>query len=261
MHIDLSDKRALVTGASSGIGAAIAEAYAAAGARVAVHARTLEKAGPTLERIQASGGRAFAVAADLEDSAAIAAMCAAALDGLGGIDIVMNNAGIAAGGRVADMDEVTWDRVMRVNLKAPFLIAKLTVAAMIAQGRGGRQLFISSTGAKIAEAEASAYNASKAGMNAFVRCFAAEVGAQGITVNAICPDWVDTPMARRDFERSLAAGESFEEVYERGMRDNMQHTMIEPVDVANLAVYLASDQARRITGQAINVCAGACASL
>ena len=258
MQVDLSGKRALVTGASSGIGAAIAELFAMSGARVAVHGRTAEKAGATVGRIAAAGGRAFAVAADLEDQAAIGHMCQAALKELGGIDIVVNNGGYFTPASVAQMGEGLWRRTMAINLSAPFLITQLTLPAMIEQGVGGRQIYTSSVSAKLAEADSTAYNASKAGLNSFVRCLALEVGKHGITANAVCPGWVDTPMARRVFEDMLEEGQSFDELYEKGMSDNPLGAVIKPADIASLAAFLASDKGRCITGQAINVCAGLC---
>lgn len=261
MNIDLSDKRALVTGASSGIGAAVAEGFAAAGAYVAVHARTLDKAGSTVEHINTAGGRAFAVAADLEESSAVGAMCDAAIRELGGIDIVMNNAGFYTPMEAITTSEDTWRKTMAINLSAPSQIAKLTVPVMIEQGSGGRQLFTSSVSAKMAEVEGSAYCASKAGINALVRCLALEVGKHGITVNSICPGWVDTPMARRTFGDMLEEGQSFDELYHRGMSENPLNAVIKPTDIANLAAYLASELGRCITGQSINVCAGLCPTL
>jgi len=261
VNIDLSGKRALVTGAASGIGAAIAESYAAAGAHVAVQARTLAKAAPTVDRIESSGGRALPVEADLADAEAVREMCGNAIAGLGGIDIVMNNAGIYAPIKFLDLSEDDWQNTLTVNLTTPALIAKLTLPVMIEQGRGGRQLFTSSISAKTAEEDGSAYCASKAGLHAMMRCMALESGMHGITVNAICPGWVDTPLARRTWDSMRQDGQTIDDVYDEIRGQNMLGGMIEPVDIASMAVFLASDQARYITGQAINVCAGVCATL
>ena len=256
MYIDLSGKRALVTGASSGIGAAIAQTFAASGAHVAVHARTLAKAAATIEKIKAAGGQAFAVEADLTDASTIEAMCKAAIEGLGGIDIVMNNAGIYIPAAVVDTDEDIWQKTMVVNLMAPSLITRLTVPIMIEQGTGGRQLYISSVSAIMAEVSGSAYCASKAGLNSLVRCLAVEVGQYGITANSINPGWVDTPLARKAFEDIKEEGQSLEKLIEESMSDNTLGVVIKPADIAGMAVYLASDASRCITGQEINICAG-----
>ncbi len=253
---ELAGKRALVTGAASGMGRAIAESYAREGAVVAVQARSVERAGETLAAIKAAGGTAFTVAADLTDSAAIEAMCKDAIGRLGGIDIVMNNAGVADYKKVVDMDESFWDHIMDVNLKAPFLVAKFTLPTMIEQGSGGVQLFNASTNAKTADAEWTAYNSTKHGLVGFVRCLAAEVGAEGIRVNAICPGWVDTKMAvkaHEDFARDMK--EPYEKVFDESMRLNMLSELIPPQAVADMAVYLAGKGGAYITGQAINICA------
>ena len=256
MYIDLSGKRALVTGASSGIGAAIAEVFAESGAHVAAHARTLANAEATVEKIKSAGGQAFAVQADLTDSAAIEAMCKTAIKGLGGIDIVMNNAGIYIPAAVVDNDGGIWQKTMAVNLIAPSLITKLTVPVMIEQGTGGRQLYISSVSAIMAEVSGSAYCASKAGLNSLVRCLAVEVGQYGITANSINPGWVDTPLARKAFEDLQEEGQSLEKLIEENMSDNILGVVIKPVDIAGMAAFLASESGRCITGQDINICAG-----
>ena len=253
----LAGKRALVTGAASGIGKAIAESYAREGAVVAVQARSVARSEETLASIAAEGGTAFAVAADLTDTAEIEAMCAEAIERLGGIDIVMNNAGVGEYKKVVDMEESFWDRIMDVNLKAPFLVSKYTLPAMTEQGSGGVQLFNASTNAKTADAEWTAYNTTKHGLVGFVRCLAAEVGPQGIRVNAICPGWIDTKMAvevHEDFARDMK--QPYEKVFDESMRLNMLSEIIPPQAIADMAVYLAGEGGTYITGQAINVCAG-----
>ena len=256
MNIDLSSKRALVTGASSGIGAAIAEVFAASGAVVAVHARTLAKAETTVARIHAAGGQAFAVAADLMEPEAVAAMYEAGVEGLGGIDIVMNNAGLYVPQTVLAGDGEIWRRIMLVNLEAPRIITSMALQTMIKQGIGGRLLYTSSVSAIMAEVSGSAYCASKSGLNSLVRCLAVEAGEYGITANSINPGWVDTPMARKAFEDMREEGLSLETLIEESMGDNTLGVVIKPKDIAAMAAYLASEYGRCITGQDINVCAG-----
>jgi NAD(P)-dependent dehydrogenase (short-subunit alcohol dehydrogenase family) len=259
MNTGLHGKRALVTGAGSGIGKAVAQALAAGGATVALHARSEARAMETLESIKSAGGKAFAVAADMENAAEIEAMCKQAVGKLGGIDIVVNNAGVADMCSVPDMDERFWDWIMNVNLKAPFLVCKHTLPTMIRQATGGSVLFTSSTNGKTADADWSAYNASKHGVIGFMRCLAAEVGKHNIRVNAVCPGWVTTKMAD-ELHHKMADGTKrpFEQVYDESMRFNMLHSLIPPEDEADMYVYLASDRGRNITGQSINVCAGLC---
>src|SRR5882672_6922564 len=128
----LAGKRALVTGAASGMGRAMAETFAREGAIVAVHARNHERARDTVMAITKAGGKAFAVAADLTVSVEIQAMCADAVTELGGLDILVNNAGVVDSAKVTEMSEAMWDRTMAVNLKAPFLVSKFTLPTMLA---------------------------------------------------------------------------------------------------------------------------------
>ena len=259
MDCQLAGKRALVTGAASGIGKAIALALAREGATVATHARTAEKCAGTIDEIAAAGGKAFSVAADLTDGSAIAAMCADAIERLGGIDIVVNNAGVCDLGKVEEMEESFWDWVIDTNLKAPFLVTKHTVPTLKQQGTGGALIYNASTNAKTADAEWSAYNTSKHGLIGFVRCIAAELGDHRITSNAICPGWVATPMAT-SLHETLAeqAGEPFDKVYDESMRFNMLKEILPPEAIADMAVYLASERGKYVTGQSINVCGGLC---
>lgn len=255
----LENKRALVTGAASGIGASIASALARAGASVAAHARTDARVAPVINAIRAAGGRAIGVSADLEDPAAIAVMCDETVAGLGGIDIIINNAGFAEKAPLTETSDELWQRTLQINLTAPFLICRHLVPALRENEAGGRIIFNASVAAKLPDPYGSAYNASKAGILGLMRCMAAELGPEGITVNTICPGWVDTPMARalhEDMYDGDAAG--FEAFYAQSTSANMLGQPIKPEDIADAAVFLASDQARRITAQAYNVCAGLC---
>lgn len=260
MSKELEGKRALVTGAASGMGRAIALAFAGEGAVVAAHARSMDAASSVVDEIQQAGGTALAVAADLTDSDAVADCCEQAVAALGGIDIVVNNAGAVSKGSLTETNNEDWDRLMQVNLKTPFLVSKYLVPEMRKNSAGGRLIFNSSVGAKLADPTGSAYNASKAGLLGFVRCLAAEVGADRITVNAICPGWVDTPMAV-DLHREMHASSSdsgFDEFYDASIRSNMLNARLAPENIADFAVFLASDKGKYITAQAINVCAGLC---
>ena len=262
MNAELAGKRALVTGAASGMGRAIALAFAREGAVLAVHARGLESATVLADEIRNSGASAIAVSADLTDNGAIRGLCEKTIVELGGVDIVVNNAGAISKAPLSETSEEDWDRIMQVNLKAPFLISKYLVPEMKKNPQGGRLIFNSSVAAKLPDPMGSAYNASKAGLLGFVRCLAAELGADGITVNAICPGWVDTPMAARLHEEMypIDSESSFEEFFDDSMRANMLGARITPDNIAEFAVYLASDKGRFITAQAINVCAGICLS-
>jgi NAD(P)-dependent dehydrogenase (short-subunit alcohol dehydrogenase family) len=259
MSTRLKGKRALVTGASSGIGKATAIALAREGAKVAVHGRNSDTVKPVIAEIAKTGGAAISAAADLRNPAEIQRMCEAAVQELGGIDILVSNAGIANMGNVVDYPLENWDEIMAVNLRAPFLVAKHALKPMLAAGRGGAIVFNASTNGKTADAGWTAYNASKHGLLGLMKCLAAEVGTNGVRVNAICPGWIETKMARELHEEmARAADEPYDKIYDNSMRFNMMKALIPPESVADSVVFLASDESRHITGQALNVCAGLC---
>jgi 3-oxoacyl-[acyl-carrier protein] reductase len=193
---DLSDRVALVTGGSRGIGAAIALALAKSGAKVAVNYRErAQEADAIVGTITASGGRAMSVRADVSQSADVTRMVAEVTTALGPIDILVNNAGIAI---VRDLDHLTeddFDRTLLVNLKSAFLCTQAVVPAMRAR-KWGRIVNISSGAARGAGAIGPHYNASKAGMEGLTRGYAARLVKDGITVNAVAPSLIETDMMR-----------------------------------------------------------------
>jgi NAD(P)-dependent dehydrogenase (short-subunit alcohol dehydrogenase family) len=146
---------------------------------------------------------------------------------------------------------------MDVNLKAPFLVTQHTLPTMIAQGTGGSYVFNASSSARMAQAERSLYNATKAGLVGFTRCLADEVGRHGITANAVCAGWIATEMAV-ELHQQMAEEEGvpFEQLYDEGMRVNAMKAIIPPEDVADMMVFLAGPGARHVTAQSIYVCAG-----
>ena len=253
----LAGKRVLVTGATSGIGRAIARVMAAEGARVAVHGRSAAKAEPVVEEIRAQGGDAFVVGAELTDCPALEAMCADALRHLGGIDIAVNNAGIFAEGRISDVGLAEWERNFAVHVTAPMLVTRHVVPAMIEQGEGGALLYLGSTSSTEPHAEWVAYTASKHAVIGLMRAAAADYGRHGIRSNAIAPSWVETRMARRYFEEEAGrTGQDFDKLYREGMGVGVLNTTVPPEAVAEMAVYLAGDAGRHITGQTLSICGG-----
>lgn len=254
----LSNKRVLLTGAGQGQGKAIAAALVREGARVAVHDLTSESAARTCKEIDNGGKAAFPLSANLRDAAQIEQLCSQAIAGLDGLDILVSNAGIARIASVLDTDESLWDDTININLKAGFLLTKHALPAIL-RNEQGAIIFNASTSGKSADANMSAYNASKHGLIGFMKCLAAEVGPKNVRVNAICPGWVDTPMAH-DLHQTFATeqGRPFEQVLDEGMRNNMMKALLPPDATADLCVFLASNESKYITGQAINLCAGLC---
>lgn len=206
--LDLSGHVVLVTGASRGIGAAVARTLAEAGAAVAVNYRErAADADAVVAAINAEGGRAIAVAADVSQAAPVAALVEEVTTGLGPIDILINNAGVAIVRGVDDLTEDEFDRTIAVNLKSAFLCTQAVLPAMRAR-RWGRIVNISSGAARGAGAIGVHYNASKAGMEGLTRGYAARLVKDGITVNAVAPSLIETDMmrGRTDLARNIPLG-------------------------------------------------------
>jgi len=250
-------KRVLVTGASRGLGRAIALAFAEAGATVAVSARSAEALEELRAAIDARGGRGLAVPCDVADAGQVGLLGAAVRDELGGLDVLVNNAGIAGSHKLAGHPDELWHRVIAINLTSVYLVTKEFVGGMAGQ-KWGRVINIGSIASKTGARYISAYAASKHGVLGLTRAAAAELAGSGVTVNAICPGYADTPMTDATVENMTArTGMAADKARDFLANTNPQGRLIEPDEVAALAVYLASDAARGITGQAINVDGGA----
>jgi 3-oxoacyl-[acyl-carrier protein] reductase len=205
---DLSGHTALVTGASRGIGAAIAIALAEAGAAIAVNYRErADEADAVVAKIREFGGRATGIAADVSQAAAVAKMVDLASSALGAIDILVNNAGLAIVRNIDDLTESDFDRTIAVNLKSAFLCTRAVLPVMRAK-KWGRIVNISSGAARGAGAIGVHYNASKAGMEGLTRGYAARLVKEGITVNAVAPSLIETDMmrGRSDLARNIPLG-------------------------------------------------------
>ena len=205
---ELNGRTALVTGASRGIGAAIATALAEAGAAVAVNYRErADEADAVVAKIKQTGGRAIAVAADVSQAAAVAEMVDRVTSGLGPVDILINNAGIALLRGIDELTESEFDRTIAVNLKSAFLCTQAVLPAMRSR-KWGRIVNISSGAARGAGAIGVHYNASKAGMEGLTRGYAARLVKEGITVNAVSPSLIETDMmrGRSDLARNIPLG-------------------------------------------------------
>jgi NAD(P)-dependent dehydrogenase (short-subunit alcohol dehydrogenase family) len=241
---ELTGKRVLVTGASRGIGAAIALALAENGADVAItYERSTERAAEVVRAVEAKGRRGLAVQADSADADAIRRSVDAAAEGLGGLDILVNNAGIARGGLVAEMSLVDIDALLDVNVRSVVLASQAAIPHL---KEGGRIISIGSCLAeRVPSPGMTVYSMSKSALLAFTRGLAREVGPRGITVNLVHPGPTDTDM-------NPATGDQAEE---QRARTALGHYG-KPEDVAAAVVFLASPAARQITGTGILVDGG-----
>jgi NAD(P)-dependent dehydrogenase (short-subunit alcohol dehydrogenase family) len=231
----LSGKSAIVTGAASGIGRASAELFAAEGARVLA----VDRPDTNLEFEHTS---VTPLEADVADDGAPALIVSFALEAFGGLDILFNNAGVGASTLAADMTDEAWDRVQAVNLRAVFRLTRQAIPSLTASG-AGRIISTASVMAEHTDYGLSAYCASKAGVVGLTRTLALELGRQGVTANAILPGAIRTGMTQLSFSDPAIA-----DVW---ARKSVLRRLGEPIDVARLALFLASDDAGFITGQAI----------
>lgn len=253
----LGGKRAVITGASKGIGRAIATAYAVAGADVALVARDEGELTALAGELRTHGGKAFPIVCDVTDAAAVGKMAEQVLAEMHGIDILVNNAGIARSHKLVGHPDELWNRILTTNLTSVYLVTKALVQPMLDQ-RSGRIVNIASIAGKVGGRYVIAYTASKHGVIGLTRALAAELVNSGITVNAVCPGYVDTPMTEAAIANITAhTAMSAERARDTLERTNPQQRLIEPEEVASVALFLALETSKGITGQAINVDGGA----
>jgi NAD(P)-dependent dehydrogenase (short-subunit alcohol dehydrogenase family) len=233
-HNDLEGQRALVTGATSGIGRAVALQLAGDGAEVLVHGRDATRGAETVEAITAAGGRAAFLAADLGDAADARRLAGEA----GDVDILVNNAGISVWAPTADFDVDAYDAMFAGNVRAPFVLVGALAPGMAARGNGAI-VSVSSMAADVGMAGGAAYGATKAALEAMTRSWAAEYSPSGVRVNAIAPGPVYTPTpSGREFIRALGATTPLDRASQ-------------PEEIAEVVAFLASPRASYMTGATV----------
>ncbi len=239
---DLTGKSALVTGASGGIGAAVARVLHGAGATVALH-------GTRAERLEALAGelgeRAHVLPADLGDRAAVEALAKQASEAMGGLDILVNNAGLTRDNLFMRMSAEEWDRVLGVNLTAAFLLSKAVLRGMM-KARWGRIVNVTSVVGHTGNAGQGNYAAAKAGLAAMAKSLAAEVASRNVTVNCVAPGFIETAMTDKLTDEQKG----------RIMGQIPAGRMGTPEDCAAAVLYLASPEAGYVTGQTLHVNGG-----
>ena len=254
----LQNKLALITGGGRGIGRAIAVAFAREGAQVAVAARTLSQVEEVARELtEQFSTNALPVVCDVSDVVSVEKLFERVREKFGrGPDIMVNNAGIAESAPLTKTDDELWQRILGVNLSGTFYCTRAALPQMIERG-WGRVINVASIAGKTGAPYIAAYSASKHGVLGLTRSAAMEIAAKGITVNAICPGYVDTEMTTRGIENitkktRLSAGEAMDSI----KKMSPQNRIIEPEEVASVALLLASEEGRGINGQAINVDGG-----
>ena len=246
-----------VTGGSGGLGAALAQAFAARGYRVAIAARGQEKLKATAERITQNGGQVLAFPCDVTRREQVKSFNQEIRKTWGNVQILVNNAGLARAVRFLDMPDELWDETLATNLTGAYNCCKVFLPAMLENG-WGRIINIASTAAKVGYPHVTAYTASKHGLLGLTRALALETARQGVTVNAICPGYVDDERTRENAKIMAAkVGKTEEQILQMFAASAPQNRLIAPVEVAALAVLIASEKLGAMTGQAINVDGGA----
>ncbi|MFJ4463878.1 3-oxoacyl-ACP reductase FabG [Streptomyces sp. NPDC088928] len=258
MTVTENEPVALITGATSGIGLAVARQLGRSGHRVFLCARTEADVEQTVEDLRNEGLTADGLAADVRSRESVATLVSAAVATYGRVDVLVNNAGRSGGGVTADIADELWYDVIDTNLNSVFLVTRevLKNGGLTDTGHG-RIINIASTAGKQGVLLGAPYSASKHGVVGFTKALGRELAPSGITVNAVCPGYVETPMARRVRQGYAAAWDTTEE----SVREQFEAKIplgrySTPEEVAGLVGYLASGSAASITAQALNVCGG-----
>jgi NAD(P)-dependent dehydrogenase (short-subunit alcohol dehydrogenase family) len=253
----LAGKHAIVTGASRGIGAAIARELAKLGATLTLMAREPGALMETAKRIgKETGARVIGIACDISDEKSVQQSFATAYKQHGPGHVLVNNAGQAEGASFADTGRELWDRMLAVNLTGTYLCIRQVLPQML-EAKAGRIINIASTAGLKGYSHVAAYCAAKHGIVGLTRALAIETAKHGITVNAVCPSYTDTPMTDANVEKLAASlGRLSEDARKLLTRTIPRGSLITPEEVANAVAWLCSPQASAITGQAIAVAGG-----
>ncbi|MGW2421057.1 3-oxoacyl-ACP reductase FabG [Streptomyces sp. NPDC001709] len=249
---------ALVTGATSGIGLAVARQLGRTGHRVFLCARGETEVKQTVHDLREEGIEADGIAADVRSRDSVARLVAAAVQAFGPITVLVNNAGRSGGGPTADLSDDLWYDVIDTNLNSVFLVTREALKnGGLAGAAGGRIINIASTAGKQGVVLGAPYSASKHGVVGFTKALGKELAPAGVTVNAVCPGYVETPMAQRVRQGYAAAWDTTEEQIQEQFEAKIPLGRYStPEEVAGLVGYLASETAASITAQALNVCGG-----
>ncbi len=251
----LAGKAALITGASRGIGRAIAVRFAEEGADLVLAATNADKLRETQALAEAHGAAVTLHTLDVADRAQVQGLVDAAVAAHGRVDVVVNNAGVYKAARFVDYTAEDFDQVMQVNLYGAFHVLQLCLRQMLEQG-GGKVVNIASTAGKWESPNQAAYNASKHALVGLSRCAALETAAHGITVNAICPGFVETDMLGEFDTHAQILGVGVEQLKAGMLQRVPMGRMLQPEEIAHLAVYLAAAESDGMTGQTITISGG-----
>lgn len=244
-------KVVLVSGAGSGIGKAIAFLFARLGATLAICGRKADKLEDCAEKLRALSGReVITYPMTIRDPEQVDAMLSAVWERFGGVDVLVNNAGVYHAAPLLDTAPEDFDRVMQVNVYGAFHVMQGLLRHMRERGRG-KVVNIASTAGKWGSMNQSAYNASKHALVGLTRCAALELGPTGINVNAICPGFVETDMLDSFRAHSAITGQSFEQIMAAGKARVPLRRFLQPAEIAHLAVYLGSAESDGMTGQTL----------
>jgi NAD(P)-dependent dehydrogenase (short-subunit alcohol dehydrogenase family) len=246
----LADKVAVITGAASGMGRASALLFAKEGAKVV--AVDIARAESTSEEIEHSGGQSFSARADVKKASEVKAVMDSAVQRYGKLDVLFCCAGRVSFGNVVDLTEEEWDDVLDTNLKSMFLCAKYAVPHMVKRGKGSI-INMASVSGLVAGVDEAAYDASKAGIILLTKATALDFGPRGIRVNCICPSSTDTPFLRKYADLTPDPQKFLDET---AKQNAALRRLIQPEEVAQLALFLASDESSAVTGTAMVIDAG-----